>query len=42
MKIAIYVLKYNEKAKSALQTLTNFLENKKVEIHIKHSSQNWR
>lgn len=37
MKIAIYVLKYNEKAKSALLTLTNFLENKKVEIHIEHS-----
>ena len=37
MKIAIYILKYNEKAKSALLTLTNFLENKKVEIHIEHS-----
>ena len=34
MKIAIYVLKYNEKAKSALIILTNFLEHNKADIFI--------
>ena len=34
MKIAIYALKYNEKVKSALVTLINFLTNNKADIYV--------
>ena len=37
MKIAIYALKYNEKVKSALVTLTNFLINNKADIYVDYS-----
>ena len=37
MKIAIYALKHNEKVKSALVTLTNFLTNNKADIYVDHS-----
>jgi len=39
MKIAIFVLKYNEKVKSALVTLTNFLKNKNAEIFLEDRLQ---
>ena len=39
MKIAIFVLKYNEKVKSALITLTNFLKNENAEIFLEDSLQ---
>ena len=37
MKIAIYALKHNEKVKSALVTLTNFLTNNKADIYVDYS-----